>query len=40
MNSADTRTELLAAKIDLSNALLHINRALGEDDGWKVLADN
>lgn len=33
------QAELLAARVSLENALLHINRALGEDDGRKVLAD-
>lgn len=32
------RAELLAAKVSLENALLHLNRALGEENG-KALAD-
>ena len=37
-NNMTDRAELLAAKVSLENALLHLNRALGEDDG-KALAD-
>lgn len=34
------RAELLAAKLSLENALLHLNRALGEENGRKVLENN